>query len=464
MPPDSGNAAPPTPCGYHGLSLLDPLFRDAGLQALFGDRARLQRMLDFEAALAHAEARCGVIPAAAAPVIAKSCDVALFDMEALGKAAASAGNPAIPLVKALTQHVAAADGEAARWVHWGATSQDVMDTGLVLQLREAFSLLNDRLNGLVTILSTLASDHRHAVLPGRTWLQQAVPVTFGYKVAVWLDAVDRCRARVREVLPRIGVLQFGGAAGTLSSLDARGLDVAQALGAELGLSVPAIPWHSSRDRIVEAGMVTALLAGTLGKIARDLALMGQTEVGEVFEPQAEGRGGSSTMPHKRNPVGSSIALSASTRVPGLVATLLAAQPQEYERGLGLWPAEWEPLPEIFMLTGGSLAAMTQVLSGLQVDAARMARNLDLSQGLLFAERVSFRLAESLGKQAAHELTTRACQKAVASGKGLKETLAADPDALRALGAAGLDDLFDPARALGSAQAFIDRVLDAASRG
>jgi len=446
------------------VSLLDPLFRDAGMQELFGDRARLQRMLDFEAALARAEARCGVIPASAAPAIAKACDAALFNAAELGAAAASAGNPAIPLIKALTQRVAAVDGEAAKWVHWGATSQDVMDTGLVLQLRDAFSLLNTRLNSLLTILATLARTHRHSIQPGRTWLQQAVPITFGYKVAVWLDAVDRCRSRVREILPRLGVLQFGGAAGTLASLEARGLEVAQALGADLGLSVPAIPWHSSRDRIVEAGMVTALLAGTLGKIARDLALLGQTEVGEVFEPQAEGRGGSSTMPHKRNPVGSSIALAASTRVPGLVATLLVAQPQEYERGLGLWPAEWETLPEIFTLTAGSLAAMTQVLSGLEVDAARMSRNLDLSQGLLFAERVSFRLAQSLGKQAAHELVTRACQRAVASGQGLKATLAADPDAMRVLGAKGLDDVFDPAQALGSAQAFIDRVLDAVARG
>ena len=260
------------------------------------------------------------------------------------------------------------------------------------------------------------------------------------------------------------MLQFGGAAGTLASLDSKGLDVAQALGAELGLSVPEIPWHSSRDRIVEAGAVVALLAGTLGKIARDLSLMSQTEVGEVFEPAEEGRGGSSTMPHKRNPVGCSIAISASVRIPGLMATLFAAQPQEHERGLGNWPAEWETLPEIFTLTAGSLAAVTHVLSGLEVDTERMLRNLDLSHGLLYAERVTFRLAEKLGKQAAHELTTLACQRAVATGKGLKETLAADTKAMGVLTATDLDAVFDPAQALGSTQGFIDRVLAAAGQG
>lgn len=434
------------------------------MQALFSDRSRLQRMLDFEAALARAEARCGVIPAAAAPVIAKHCDATAFDLNAIGVASAKAGNPAIPLVKLLTQRVAAVDAEAARWVHWGATSQDVMDTGLVLQQREAFHLLNSRLNELVTVLVGIVREHRNSILPGRTWLQQAVPVTFGYKAAVWLDAILRCRSRLREVLPRLGVLQFGGAAGTLASLDSRGLDVAQALGAELGLSVPEIPWHSSRDRIVEAGSVVALLAGSLGKIARDISLMSQTEVGEVFEPAEEGRGGSSTMPHKRNPVGCSIAISASVRIPGLVATLFAAQPQEHERGLGNWPAEWETLPEIFTLTAGSLGAMTQVLSGLEVDTARMLRNLDLSQGLLYAERVTFRLAEKLGKHAAHELTTLACQRAVATGKSLKETLAADTKVMAVLAATDLDAVFDPAQALGSTQGFIDRVLAAAGRG
>ncbi|MEY4932441.1 MAG: hypothetical protein RLZZ403_761 [Pseudomonadota bacterium] len=434
------------------------------MQELFSDRSRLQRMLDFEAALARAEARCDVIPAAAAPVIAKQCDAAAFDLHDIAAATARAGNPAIPLVKRLTQRVAAVDAEAARWVHWGATSQDVMDTGLVLQQRDAFHFLNARLNELVTVLAGIVREHRYSILPGRTWLQQAVPVTFGYKAAVWLDAVMRCRSRLREVLPRLMALQFGGAAGTLASLDSRGLDVAQALGAELGLSVPEIPWHSSRDRVAESGSVVALLAGTLGKIARDLSLMSQTEVGEVFEPAEEGRGGSSTMPHKRNPVGCSIALANSVRIPGLVATLFAAQPQEHERGLGLWPAEWETLPEIFMLTAGSLAAMTQVLSGLEVDTQRMLRNLDLSQGLLFAERATFRMAQALGKQAAHELTTLACQRAVATGKGLKETLAADPKISGVLSASDLDAVFDPAAALGSTQGFIDRVLATAGQG
>lgn len=440
--------------------MLDSLFRDDAMQAVFADTAGVQRMLDFEAALARAEGRCGVIPAAAATTIGKACAVAAFDLRALAELARDAGNIAIPLVKALTTRVAAADREAARWVHWGATSQDVIDTARVLQLRAGLDLLERSLTTLSDTLAGIVRAHRDTVMAGRTWLQQAVPITFGLKAAGWLDGLLRDRGRLRESRKRLLVLQFGGAAGNLASLGSRGLEVAEQLAIELELGLPALPWHAQRDRIAEAGAIVGLAAGTLGKLARDLSLLAQTEVAEVFEPAGEGRGGSSTMPHKRNPVGCAVALAAAVRVPGLVATLYSAMPQEHERGLGNWPAEWETLPEIFELTAGSLAAMTRVVQGLDVDAVRMRANLDITHGLIHAERVSFRLAESLGRQAAHELVTRACHVAQSRGRSLQAVLGADPEVLKILGPLELEQLFDPQAALGASHAFIDRVLAA----
>ncbi len=442
--------------------MLDSLFRDAAMQSVFADETGVQRMLDFEAALARAEAQCGIIPAAAAEAIVAGCKTPGYDLKSLALAARDAGNLAIPLVKALTARVTATDKEAARWVHWGATSQDVIDTARVLQLRSAFDLLDGSLTQIIKALAGIAKAERNTVLAGRTWLQHAVPVTFGLKAAGWLDGLLRDRTRLREARPRLLVLQFGGAAGTLASLGTRGLEVAELLGKELKLDVPALPWHAQRDRIAEAGAVTGLIAGTLGKLARDVSLLTQTEVAEAFEPAAEGRGGSSTMPHKRNPVGCSVALAAALRVPGLVATLYSALPQEHERGLGNWPAEWETLPEILELTAGSLATMLRVVQGLEVDAARMRTNLSASNGLIFAERVSFRLAEAMGREAAHELVTRASIRVRDEKRSLREVLAEEPAVTKAIPARELDALFDPAQALGVTGAFIDRVLAAAS--
>jgi 3-carboxy-cis,cis-muconate cycloisomerase len=439
------------------------LFGDAAMNALFTDRARLQGMLDFEAALARAEARCGVVPQAAVDVIAKHCDAQVFDLNAIGDAARLAGNPAIPMVKLLTAAVKVDDAEAARWVHWGATSQDAIDTGLVLQLRDALALIDDGCAALIEALARLANEHRGTVMAGRTWLQQAVPITFGLKAAGWLDALLRERQRIAELRPRLLVLQFGGAAGTLASLGDRGLVIAQALSEELDLWLPATPWHTARDRIAEAGSVVGLLAGTFGKIARDLSLLMQTEIAEAFEPAAEGKGGSSTMPHKRNPVGCSVVLANALRVPGLVATLFSAMTQEHERGLGNWPAEWETLPEIFRLTAGSLAALTPTLAGLEIDAARMRENLDATRGLLFAERVTMALAEKMGKQAAHHRLETLSRRVVAERRHLRELLNEDTQLSLLLPAKQLDALFDPAGALGVAGSFIDRVLAAAAQ-
>ncbi|HKW55633.1 MAG TPA: 3-carboxy-cis,cis-muconate cycloisomerase, partial [Stellaceae bacterium] len=424
------------------------------------DRARLQAMLDFEAALAAAEARVGVIPAAAATAIAGKCRAALFDAPALALAAARAGNLAIPLVKQLTALVAASDAEAARFVHWGATSQDAIDTGLVLQLRQALDPIEADLARLADALAALAAVHKETPLIGRTWLQQALPITFGLKAAGWLDAVERHRRRLAALKPRLLALQFGGAVGTLASLGERGLAVAEALAQELKLSLPALPWHGERDRVAELATTLGLLCGTLGKIARDISLMMQTELGEVLEPAGEGRGGSSTMPHKRNPVACAVVLAAATRAPGLVATLLAAMVQEHERGLGGWHAEWVALPELVILTAGALAQLADAIAGLEIHPERMRDNLDATHGLIMAEAVTMALAPKLGRLAAHERVEAACKRALAEGRHLRDVLAEDDAVTAELGPDGLDRVLDPRHYLGSAAALIERALAA----
>ena len=440
--------------------LLDPLLRTDAMREIFSDRGRLQGMLDFEAALAKAEARIGAIPKKAASAIGAQCEANLFDAEALARATALAGNPAIPMVKALTALVAKQDKESSGHVHLGATSQDAMDTGLVLQLRSAIDLIETDVSGLSDALARLAKKYRKTPLAGRTWLQQAVPVTFGLKAAGALSAMERHRQRLRELRARVLVIQFGGAAGTLASLGGRGLDVAGALAAELALGEPDTPWHAHRDRIGEVATTLGLLVGTLGKIAKDISLLMQTEVGEAFEPPDPGRGGSSTMPHKRNPVGCAVVLAAAAKVPALVSVMLAAVVQEHERGLGGWHAEWETLPEICMLSAGALEHLTHLIAGLQVDAVRMRQNLDATHGLVAAEAISAALAPKLGREAAHALVEEACRRAVERKKPLRDVLAKDAKVGKLLSAADLDRLCDPANYLGAAEQFVDRVLAA----
>ena len=441
-------------------SLLDPLFRTDAMRELFSDRGRLQGMLDFEAALARAEARLGVIPKAAASAIGAQCEAKLFNIEALASAAAPAGNTAIPMVKALTALVGKKSKEAAGYVHWGATSQDAMDTGLVLQLRGAIELIDVDLARLADALARLAKKHKRTLMAGRTWLQQALPISFGLKAAGALSAVERHRFRLSESRARVLVIQFGGAAGTLASLGDRGLDIAKALAVELKLGDPDVPWHAHRDRVAEVATTLGLLVGTLGKIALDVSLMMQTEVGEAFEPAAPGRGGSSTLPHKRNPVGCAVVLAAATKVPALVSVMLAAMVQEHERGLGNWHAEWETLPEICMLLAGALRQLTQVIEGLEIDAARMRRNLDSTRGLILAEAVSAALAPKLGRDAAHGLIEDACRRAIEQRKSLRDVLAKDARVGKILSTADLDRLLDPANYLGMSEQFVERVLAA----
>ncbi len=441
-----------------GNQLFDAYFTARDMREVFCDQGRVQAMLDFEAALARAEARVGLIPSSAVAPIATACDAGLYDFAALGEAIATAGNSAIPLVKALGKQIASSDAEAERYVHLGATSQDVMDSGLVLQLRQALALIEDQLAQLADSLAAQAQRFATTPLAGRTWLQHATPVTLGMKIAGWLGAVTRSRQRLQELKPRLLVLQFGGASGTLAALGEQALPITKALAEELQLTLPEQPWHTQRDRIVEFGAVLGLIAGSLGKFGRDISLLMQTEAAEVFEPAAPGKGGSSTMPHKRNPVGAAVLIGAATRVPGLVSTLFSAMPQEHERSLGLWHAEWETLPEICCLVSGSLQQARLLAEGLEVDAARMTRNLELTQGLVLAEAVSIVLAQRVGRDTAHHLLEQCCKRAVAEQRHLRAVLADEPQVIAELSGAELDDLLDPAHYLGQAQVWVERAV------
>jgi len=428
------------------------------MRAVCDDIAYLQRMLDFEAALARAEAATGVIPASAAGPIAKACKASLFDLADLAEAATRSGNLAIPLVKALTAEVAKAHPDAARYVHWGATSQDVIDTAGMLTFRAGIDALLADLDRAIAGFAKLARQHRHTAMVARTWLQHALPMPFGLKLAEYAAALHRSQSRLRRLRSEELALQFGGAAGTLAALGDKGMRVAEKLAQELKLPLPDAPWHTHRDRIAEAASVLAILTGTCGKIARDVSLMMQTDVAEAFEPAGEGRGGSSTMPHKRNPVAAATALAAATMAPNLAATIFAAQVQDHERSAGPWQAEWPTLPMLLLVTSGALAATVDIAEGLEVDAARMHVNLDARGGLIMAEAVTMALAEKIGKSEAHHLVEAASKKAVMEKKRLRDVLMKDPDVTAHLSADKLAKLFEPMAYQGVSQTLIDRLL------
>src|ERR1700729_1481747 len=438
--------------------LLAPMLSSAAMRAVCDDVTTLQYMLDFEAALARAEASIGIVPAASAEVIAKACNAGSFDLAALAEAATRSGNLAIPLVKALTTEVARTDTEAARYVHWGATSQDVIDTAAMLMLRAGIDALLADIDRAIAGFARLARQHRHTAMVGRTWLQHALPMPFGLKLAEYAAALNRSRTRLRRLRSDTLALQFGGAAGPRAALGDHGWRVAEKLAAELDLPLPEAPWHTHRDRFAEAASVMAIIAGTCGKIARDVSLLMQTDVGEAFEPSGEGRGGSSTMPHKRNPVAAATALAAATMAPNLAATIFAAQVQDHERSAGPWHAEWPTLPSLLLVTSGGLAAIVDIAEGLEVDTQRMRANLDTTNGLIMAEAVTFALAEKIGKSDAHHLVEAASKQAVANKKHLREVLAADPKVSAKLDAKKLADLFEPMAYQGVSQALIDRLL------
>jgi 3-carboxy-cis,cis-muconate cycloisomerase len=438
--------------------LLAPMLSSGPMRAVCDDATTLAHMLAFEAALARAEAAAGVIPASAAGPIGKACVAGSFDIAELAEAATRSGNLAIPLVKALTALVAKTDAEAARYIHWGATSQDVIDTAAMLTLRAGIDMLLIDLERAIKGFAGLAQKHRDTAVVARTWLQHALPMPFGLKLAEYAAALHRSKLRLMRLRTETLALQFGGAAGTLAALGDKGLAVSEALARELDLPLPEAPWHTHRDRIAEAASVFAILTGTCGKIARDVSLMMQTDVGEAFEPAGAGRGGSSTMPHKRNPVAAASALGAATMAPNLAATVFAAQVQDHERSAGPWHAEWPTLPALMLVTSGALAATVDLAEGLEVDEARMRENLDATHGLVMAEAVSFALAEKIGKSEAHHLVEAASKKAVAEKKHLRDVLSGDSKVTAHLDANKLAELFEPMAYQGASQALIDRLL------
>lgn len=432
------------------------LFTTAAMREVFGDRARLQRMLDVEAALARAEAKLGLIPAEAAAEITAQAEVGRVDPDAIRAGTELAGYPIIPLVKALGEACA---GEAGRYVHWGATTQDIVDTGLVLQIRDGLELIEADLAGTEAALADLARRHRDVPMAGRTHLQHALPITFGFKCATWLAPIQRQRARLAHLREEVRVVQFGGAVGTLASLGQDGIKVVDALAAELELRAPRIAWHGGRDRLAEVAGFLGVLTGSLGKIATDVMLLMQTEVDEVREPYLPGRGGSSTMPQKRNPIACEFVLAAAKNVRQLVPVMLDAMLADHERATGPWHAEWVALPQAFALTAAALHHARAILEGLEVDPAHMRRNLDLTRGMIAAEAVMMALAPAVGRQAAHHLVADACRQALERGAHLGEVLAANPEVSAHLAPERLQQLLVPENYTGLAGAFVDRVLE-----
>ncbi|WP_336842606.1 3-carboxy-cis,cis-muconate cycloisomerase [Serratia nevei] len=445
------------------MSLYSAMFMTSPLTPCFSDTALLQGMLDFEAGLAQALASARLIDNESARIIRSHCRAEKLDAAALAQSAGLAGNLAIPLVKQLTALVAQSSPEAARFVHWGATSQDAMDSGLMLQLRSALSQTETLLNQLIAALTAQCRRHSATLMVGRTWLQHALPTTLGLKLAGTLDALLRFRVRLAEMRPRALALQFGGAAGTLASFGERGERVEQALAEALALPRSATPWHTQRDRLLELVGWYAGLTGTLGKLARDLSLLMQTEVAEISEPSAPGRGGSSTMPHKRNPVLCAAILSAANRLPALMSGLYAGLVQEHERALGGWQAEWQSLPQLLVLSGATMAQSLDLINGLQVHEAAMRRNLALTQGQIMAESVSLALAPLLGRQQAHQHIAQCCRQAQETQQSLLTLLCADAEVSSRLSREKLETLLDPANAIGSAQRFIQQVLAMAEK-
>lgn len=441
--------------------LFDGVLAAGPVREAVDDTAWLQAMLDFEAALARAQAEVGVIPAAHAEAIAEQCRAEHYSAAEIGVAAAGIGNPAGPLVRALTGRVA---GPAAGHVHLGATSQDVVDTAAVLVTRRAVEVLLADLAACGGVLARLAAEHAATPQAGRTLLQQALPVTFGFTAAGWLSGLDAAAARLRALGPRFAV-QYGGAAGTLAALGDRGPAVLGALARRLDLAEPVLPWHTERGRVGEVAGALAAVCAAVAKVAGDLVLLAQTEVAEVAEHGPAGSGGSSTLPHKRNPVAAVAASAAAAQAPGLVATLLAASAHEHQRAAGSWHAEWRPLTELLRAAGSAVRWLRTSLERLRVDPDRMRANLDLTGGLLLAERVTAALVDrGVARLAAHDAVTACCRRAVDGGAPLVDVLAGDPLVGDHLDRADLARLLDPATGTGSAELFVRRVLEARENG
>jgi 3-carboxy-cis,cis-muconate cycloisomerase len=436
--------------------ILGTLYGSDAMRAVFDEHAYFQRMLDVEAALAKVQARLGIIPVDAAEAIAVAAARGDLRTEVLAASARNVGYPVVGLVSELSRGA----GEAGGWTHWGATTQDIMDTATVLQVREGLGLIETEIRAILRALTVRAAGHRGTVMAGRTHLQQALPTTFGLKCATWALPFIGYLGRLPELRQRVELVEFGGAAGTLASLGEQGIAVMEALAGELGLHAPIAPWHVCREGLAETVAYLGLICGSLAKLATDIILLAQTEVGEVAEPYVAGRGASSTMPQKRNPIASEYILAATRTVQALVPVMLGAMAQDHERATGPWQGEALALPQAFVLTHGALLHARAIAEGMVVDAERMRRNLDLTHGLIVAEAVMMGLAPHLGRGEAHHVVKHACDVALAERISLTEALARDAAVSSRLDRAAIERLTDPASYLGSAGAFVDRVVAA----
>jgi len=441
------------------MRLVDSLSTTRKMAAIFSDESILRAMLAFEVALARIETSLGIIPSSALAPIQRATRPELFNSSEIAAAGLRSGTITIPFVKSLTEQVQKANPSAAGFVHWGATSQDVADTAIILLLKQARDILQGDLARLESALQRLSEDHASTVMLSRTLLQAAVPTTFGLKVAGWLGAVQRNHVRLDHAFEQALILQFGGAGGTLASLCDKGIAVGQGIARELSLCYPDAPWHTHRDRLASLMCALGVTVGSLGKMARDISLLTQNEVAEVAEPVAKGRGGSSAMPHKQNPVGCTLTLAAAYRVPGLVSTFLSSMVQEHERAAGGWQSELATISSIVQETGLALASMAEVAEGLTVDPAAMRANLDATHGTIFAERATLLLAERLGREKASALVNRAIEESLATQRNFVDVLAESPQATAVLDAAALHDLRSPEHYLGVAEQFRRNLIE-----
>lgn len=439
--------------------LYETIFYSKKVNELFTNEAVIDAMLRFESALAKAQAKHNIIPLSAATIIEKNCKVEKINIEQLIEEAANDGNINIPLVKQLTSVVKKENDEASGYIHFGATSQDVIDTALMMQLRSAVKLIAEDLEQLIEQLADVTKTHRKTVMVGRSFMQHARPITFGFKTAGWLDALFRSKQAVQNLLKENFVLQFGGSVGTLSAMNEKGLQVSETISEELGLGLPAKPWHTQRDRLAAIATTLGILSGNIGKIAKDISLLSQNEIGEVMEASEKGKGGSSAMPHKKNPVGCITILANAERIPGLVSTILSSSIHDHERATGLWHAEWQTITDIVQLTAGSVSKAVNITSGLEVNKERMLRNLELTRGLVYAENISLALAPKIGKAEAHELMEQCSSESVSKNVHLKDVCQEHPVISKNLNAEQIEELFYPTSSLGICDLFIDRVLN-----
>lgn len=434
--------------------LFKNVFGTPQMREIFDDQGYLSRVVATETALARAQAHIGLIPASAADEITSRSDASAIDLERLRISTENVGYPILDIVEQISDQI----GDSGGYVHWGATTQDIMDTATILQIRDGLELISSQLDEVREALRKQSQKHAETVTAGRTHLQHALPVTFGYRCAVWLSALDRHADRLSEAQDRVLLVQFGGAAGTLASLGDRGLDVREALASELDLKEPDITWHVSRDGLVEVVGLLAMIGGTLGKAAYDITMMASSEFGEVSEPFVEGRGASSTMPQKRNPISSEIMLAAAKLLRDRESSMLDAMLQDFERATGPWHVEWVALPEAFLLAAASLHQAFIAFDGLVVDSGRMRDNLDVTGGLIVAERVMMKLAEHTGRQQAHHIVYGSSQRAIECRIPLSEALLDEPRVTDVLSREEIVRITDPSGYLGSVRGMVDRVV------